>query len=579
MSDKKVFLYACEVIGAEIKDAVDEMNLENIDVQLYSCPLFHQNAIEKIEDIITKPKSNFLMITSEKCLQALGIKDKFDNSQDNIKIIDHCFQLFLPKKLFKHMSEENYIVNHRLLSMIFNKLKKNEFTLSSLLKYTNYKEKILLIDTFSGNGNKMYLKNLHTKFSIDYDILPVGLDLLKLYLNNFLTNYEIQKERNQSLRRIAEANRYSAKYEMAFELINQLTSLRNEEEVQNQILFIYKSLFRPKKIISLFYEEDKSVSINSASKEIDQKLERFQEFNLENKDYLMLKKENGFLIKISQDDETLGIIELKKIEFEQYLERYLNIAIIVSKVAGLAISNARKFERLNLALQKLKRSNKELKQFSSVVSHDLKQPLSTIIGYLNFLEEIIIKDLDQSPEDIIDEALNVAKDMNKMIKAILDYSRIERVNLSMENLDLNMILSKVKRNLTSKINKTDSIIRYEKLPEVYADEVQMIQLFQNLLDNAMKYKDKKPIITIKASSTNGNWVIRVIDNGMEIPESKLDSIFKPFYRANKSKKISGSGVGLSICKKIIEIHGGRIWVELNKKGGSTFKFILPKSKK
>jgi light-regulated signal transduction histidine kinase (bacteriophytochrome) len=238
-----------------------------------------------------------------------------------------------------------------------------------------------------------------------------------------------------------------------------------------------------------------------------------------------------------------------------------------------------KLEALN---QELKRSNRELEEFAYVVSHDLQQPLQTITGFAELLLALKSEiNLEQEAEEYVTPILEEGIRMQELIKNLLEYSRVGTKKRNFEPIDCQEILRKSLADLHGTIEDSRAIITYEKLPILMADRIQLGQLFQNLIANGIKYQrpNIQPKIVISVQEKPEEWLFRVEDNGIGIKPENFDRIFQVFQRLHTNKEYPGTGVGLAICKKIIERHQGRIWLESEWQIGTTFNFTLPKSDK
>ncbi len=226
---------------------------------------------------------------------------------------------------------------------------------------------------------------------------------------------------------------------------------------------------------------------------------------------------------------------------------------------------------------KLAELTKEMNQFTYIVSHDLQAPLRMVTGFLELLEKKHGAKLDESAKQYIDYAVKGANKMKSLIFDLLEYSRVSSVVKEPAEVDLNEILLEVKEKLMPVIEDSGAIITNDNLPLVMADRKKMLQLFEHLLGNALKFCSKTvPEISITAKEENGFWVIAVNDNGIGIDPAFAEKIFVVFRRLhNDDAKFAGTGIGLAICKKIAELHGGTIWVESAVDKGSSFFFTLP----
>ena len=227
--------------------------------------------------------------------------------------------------------------------------------------------------------------------------------------------------------------------------------------------------------------------------------------------------------------------------------------------------------------QALARSNAELEQFAYVVSHDLQQPLGMISSYLELLEKEVGDDLEGDARDYLDRAVRGADRMQEMVDAVLGYARVDTRGREFTAVDLNSILDEVVDELSESIDDSGAVITHDELPNVVADGSQLHQLLHNLLTNAIKFVgDRPPRIHITATNEEGGWRVSVRDNGIGMQADTAERIFVMFQRLHTHDEYPGTGIGLAICKRIVERHGGRIWVESQPHRGSTFIFTLPK---
>ena len=251
-------------------------------------------------------------------------------------------------------------------------------------------------------------------------------------------------------------------------------------------------------------------------------------------------------------------------------------------VLGMArdISERKKSEeKLKETIHELKRSNDELQQFAYITSHDLQEPLRTIASFTQLLERRYKNKLDADADEFIDFIVDAATRMKEMIQGLLDYSRIGTRGGEFNFTDIEEVLTTVLSNLHAAIMESGAKITYDKLPSVIADRNQLIQVFQNLISNAIKFKREgvAPEIHISAikNEKKEEFIFSVSDNGIGLEHQYKDKIFEVFKRLHTIDEYKGAGIGLAISKKIIERHGGRIWVESELGNGSTFYFTLP----
>jgi PAS domain S-box-containing protein len=235
-------------------------------------------------------------------------------------------------------------------------------------------------------------------------------------------------------------------------------------------------------------------------------------------------------------------------------------------------------ERLRALLGELERSNRELEQFAYVASHDLQEPLRMVSSYTQLLERRYRDKLDDDAREFISYAVDGACRMQRLIQDLLEFSRVSTRGKRLEPVDVNEVLGTVRANLSAAIEDAGALVTSEELPTVIADPTQMGQLLQNLVGNAIKFQGaESPRVRIAACERAEEWVVAVKDNGIGIEPEYFDRIFVIFQRLHVTADYPGTGIGLAVCKRIVERHGGRIWVESEPGNGATFFFSIPKS--
>ncbi len=259
---------------------------------------------------------------------------------------------------------------------------------------------------------------------------------------------------------------------------------------------------------------------------------------------------------------------------------YCSFAHDISERHQIQLRNRQLNEELERRVEErtseLVRSNAELQQFAKIASHDLQEPLRTIEGYTNLLAKRYKGKLDQDADDFIDYIQDGASRMLLLIQGVLTHSSIGSTDLKpVEIVDVDDVIEIVTRNLSLAIHESDAKIEYHDLPTVVGNKSELVQLFQNLVGNAIKYRGTlSPVIKISAEENVHEWVFSVEDNGIGIDPKYSEKIFDMFARLHGKTEYSGTGIGLAICKKIVETHGGRIWVQSEPGRGSIFLFTL-----
>jgi signal transduction histidine kinase len=237
-------------------------------------------------------------------------------------------------------------------------------------------------------------------------------------------------------------------------------------------------------------------------------------------------------------------------------------------------------QKLERTLVDLERSNKELEQFAYVASHDLQEPLRKVASFTELLERRYKEQLGPDADRYIGYIVDGAKRMSLLINDLLTFSRIGTSTKKFAKTDCSDVLRRTLENLQYRIRESGAVLTFDNLPSVIADELQIGMVFQNLISNAIKFhRDEIPRIHVSAKCEGSDWIFSVSDNGIGMEKEFLDRIFVMFQRLHTKDEYPGTGIGLSICKKVVERHGGHIWVESEFGKGSTFYFKLPKNKK
>lgn len=228
--------------------------------------------------------------------------------------------------------------------------------------------------------------------------------------------------------------------------------------------------------------------------------------------------------------------------------------------------------------EELLRINQELEHFAYVASHDLQEPLRTITSFIQILERKYSNILDDDGRQFMGYITDGTRRMQNLIRDLLAYSRVNRQSTGYEEVDLNEVFEAVNQALNNKINENDAIILAENLPVIQGNKIQLIQIFQNFIDNAIKFRGKKsPEIIINVKELSDKWEISIEDNGIGISPEFHQRIFIIFQRLHTMDEYSGTGIGLAMCKKIIERHGGEVWVDSKADKGTKFIFTIAKN--
>jgi PAS domain S-box-containing protein len=297
--------------------------------------------------------------------------------------------------------------------------------------------------------------------------------------------------------------------------------------------------------------------------------------------FLLPEEDHGLVPQFLEDTKNRKGVASPEVKRKTKDGRIINVWLTVTKLVddegrtvGIAtterdITELKKTEELG-------RSNRELEQFAYVASHDLREPLRMINSFTKLLAERYQGKLDKDADEFIGFILEGAARMHLMISELLDYSRVGTQGKPFELTDFEDVLRQATANLATVIVEKKAAVTHDPLPMLMTDQIQVVRLFQNLIDNAIKFHgEDSPTVHISAKKAETDWVFSVRDNGLGIAPESLDKLFVVFQRLHSREKYPGVGIGLATCKKIVERHGGRIWVESELGTGSTFYFTIP----
>ena len=285
---------------------------------------------------------------------------------------------------------------------------------------------------------------------------------------------------------------------------------------------------------------------------------------------------SGISTVIGPIDEPWGILGTHDTDAKTFTDEDVNFVQSVANVLAEAIERRQYQAELEGLIADLEESNERLEQFAYAASPDLQEPLRMVSSYLQLIDRRYGDELDEDGREFLDFAVNGADRMREMIEGLLQYSRVEMRGDEFTPVDLEAVLADVRENLAVKIEEHDARITAESLPRVQGDEGQLRQVFQNLVSNAIEYSGAEPPrIHVSAERNGARWTVSVTDNGIGIEPADQARIFEVFQRLHTREEHPGTGIGLALCERIVERHGGEIWVDSEPGEGATFSFTLP----
>lgn len=284
---------------------------------------------------------------------------------------------------------------------------------------------------------------------------------------------------------------------------------------------------------------------------------------------------SGISTIIGPFDEPWGILGTHDTDPQTFTEQDVSFVQSVANILAEAIERQQYQRELEQLVADLEESNKRLEQFAYAASHDLQEPLRMVSSYLQLIDRRYEDELDEDGQEFLEYAVNGADRMREMIEGLLHYSRVETQGEPFETVDLETILEDVRQDLKVTIEDHDVTLTSDSLPRVKGDSTQLRQVFQNLVENAITYSgDEPPEIHVSAERDGASWIVSVQDNGIGIDPEYHDQVFEVFERAHDRTKGDGTGIGLAVCERIVERHGGEIWIESEPGEGTTVSFTL-----
>lgn len=416
--------------------------------------------------------------------------------------------------------------------------------------------------------------------------------LLSMIANQLATSFE-----NASLYEALQSQ--LQRLNLLYELSRQLTATL---DIDQMLTIIYEQIFKIvefDEMLVKFVDESKMLEnvvfhMKNISGEIHFIPKRMQASNIlvDSITWKIIESKSHYFERKSQEEvvcyfpmesknKIIGILILKPKPTRTYDETEIIMLENICSLTAIAIEKTKLYEETVQKSIEIQKRNKELDDFTYVVSHDLKEPLISIEGYSQILKEEFSDIFNNIPREYIDSIVQASGRMKKLIDDLLTLSRISRISESFKPVRLDSVIKDVEIDLLYAIQtKKINLIKPDEFPEMFGNETQIRIVFRNLISNAIKFSNKeKPVIEIGCKDYDENfWLLYVKDNGIGIDKEYFDKIFVIFQRLHTREEYEGTGAGLAIVKKIIEIHKGKIWVESTLGEGSTFYFTLPKIK-
>jgi signal transduction histidine kinase len=434
-------------------------------------------------------------------------------------------------------------------------------------------------------------------------LTEAGRERLGRLIEKAVLEWRLEYQRARLNAILASAYRRLTDSSMVQELVSGLAETLAEEKVVEKVFDLFATMLAPATMVFVALEDGKLQRVWSRpsgfgdSEDVKQRLVSFR------RSYAWTESGVGFRLSLRHRTKSLGVLEVEGISLSEYKDHYLDMALVVARASGLAISNARLYrelkgpnraylefaedlqdaltarkraeERQAQLLKQVEAANQELADFAHVVSHDLKAPLRAIDSLVKWMASDYKDKFDDEGRNQLNLLLGRVKRMHDLIDGILQYSRAGRVREEVVEVDLAELVPAVIDLLAPPAHIRVTV--ESRLPSVVVERTRISQVFQNLLSNAIKYMDKpQGLVRVGCTEENGFWKFYVSDNGPGIEEKDQQRVFQLFQTLKPWDRADSTGVGLAVVKKAVEMYGGKVWIESKVGEGSTFCFTLPK---
>jgi len=505
---------------------------------------------------------------------------------EQIQEEETCFALFAPAEMVRRLVADGaHVLTPGWLSGWSARLSQWGFDRATARDFFHEgTSKLVLLDTGVLPGAERMLEEMAAYLDLPAELIPVGLDHFRLQVKLAVSGWRSRRDAAALEKQLEQNQRRLANHAMALDLLASLARNMPEEEAIQAILELLTILMGARLVTWLPQGEDRATHpARSDGSPVDPGSIVDLEERMAGEDKFA-RTGQGFCMRVRYQERNLALLAVEDLEFRQHREEYINLALSLSNLLGLIIVNARSESRRRAAEAALKgksfeleRSNAELSHFAYVISHDLQEPLRTITGFLDLLERRFGDELDDKAHTYIDYTVDGAARMKRLIEDLLGYSRINTHAQEPVTVDLNRTFEEVKSHLRAALEASSASLTCAPLPTVLAEPTQMLQLLQNLVGNALKFRgEAAPEVHLSASGEADEVQVSVRDNGIGMKMEQAEGVFKIFKRLHDRDKYEGTGIGLAVCKRIVERHGGRIWMESAPGEGATFHFTLPR---
>ena len=436
-------------------------------------------------------------------------------------------------------------------------------------------DRLLLLDSGVVEGATAMLHELADFVGLTAEVLPVGLELMRLQLSNLVLEWRLERAAQAP-----ETDRQTAELAMAMDLVVELAAAETEAEAIERICALFSMLFSPRRVVYLPIV-DGEPTLALAASQID--LEAREQLAGLSSAHEWTPSGDGFLLRIDQRGVTVSVALIDGLTFPEHKERYLNLALGLSRVCGLSVANARSYEAIRAAEQQarqyadeLKQCNAELDAFAYSVSHDLRAPLRGIDGFSRVLLDRYGASLEGTAQDYLQRIRAATQRMGTLIDDLLQLSRLSRAELRSQRIDLTAMAQAIAADLAAAEPGRQVTWEIAEGFDAVGDPTLVRAALENLLGNAWKYTGHNAVARIELGSLahEGGVAFFVRDDGAGFDMAYAAKLFGAFQRLHGADEFPGTGIGLASVQRIVHRHGGRVWAEAEVGRGATFYFTL-----
>lgn len=589
---RKLYLAVCEAFAAEAKSVLSADDFADVDITILpqTCCMAGElrldqrdQALLKLDELCHDQEIQVVVIGASCLASATGLARALRCAR--LYRLDQCLYLLADRALVdRHLQEGAYLLTPTWLTGWRQQLERWGFDQETARAFfAESATSLVLLDTGIVPDSQDELRAFAEYLALPASRLPIGLDHLRLSLTRIVLEWRLENARRASAAAVAEAHRQLADYETLFDLIGTLAGARSEQEATAGIVELFTMLLAPGRLVYIPVVDGQTLYPPLQASPADSDLCRALMASSE--EYIDTPSGRGFALRISHGGQMEGILIADAIALPEYHTRYLSLALILAKVCGLAIANARTYQRLaedRVMLQQqaedLLARNQELDAFAHTVAHDLKNPLAAMVGFADALLSSFTFLTEQELQKYLTRISEAGQKAINIVDELLLLAETRKQDVRLEPLDMALIVASAQGRVQMLLDERKGmLIAPEQWPTAWGYGPWVEEVWVNYLSNALRYGGTPPVVEMGATlQPDGQMRFWVRDNGPGLSPEQQARLFVPFTRLEQART-TGHGLGLSIVRRIVEKLGGRVGVESTgiPGEGCTFFFTLP----